>query len=279
MNLFPKSSLEYQIITHLQKQSWVIVELIEELRKTRPKLSKQAVYQIIRSLKKSEIVIVTSKRVSLSSIWIDRMYEFFTVAKHIYEGSSVDQDLHQESFLSLEDGDQITYVFKNPKTTDIFWGHASNILRSIMPTGEPLYIYTPHEWFILAREQTEKDLMRRGESDGHPWYVYVPYKDPLDEYVKPMFKRPSMIYMERKHYFKENFYINTHGDYTIEVTLDPKTQKSIDEFYKNNTVWNEETKARLVHIVSNMHGKNKLTVSRNSKKSEKYKRFFKKYFI
>lgn len=277
MNLFPKRSLEYSIITKLQKQSWVIVELIEELRKTQSKLTKQAVYQVIRSLRKSEIVIVTSKKVALSSVWIDRMYEFFATAKNIYEGAS-EKNLSQDNFLSLEDGDQITYLFKNPRTTDIFWGHASNLLRTVMPKDEPLYIYTTHEWPMLVRQETELALMKSSEEDGHPWYFYVPYKDPLDEYVKQFFTRPSMIHNEAKHYFKENLYINTHGDYLIEVAIDPKTQKSIDDFYKTYSVWNDDAKGRLNFIVSHMKGRNKITISRNAKKAAKYKQFFKKYF-
>jgi hypothetical protein len=41
------------------------------------------------------------------------------------------------------------------------------------------------------------------------------------------------------------FYFNTYGDYIIEVTLDPKTQKSIDDFYKSYSVWDDHAKARL----------------------------------
>lgn len=278
MNLFLKKSLEYAIITNLQKQSWVIVELIEKLRINQPKLTKQAVYQAIRKLRKSEIVVVTSKKVALSSVWIDRMYDFFSIAKRVYEGNSSESTTTQESFLSLEDGDQITYLFKNPKTTDIFWGHASNVLRGVMPEGEPLYIYTPHEWSMLAREETEKSLMQLGAKEGHPWYVYIPHKTPLDELTKSIFPRPHRAHTENKRYFKENFYINTHGDYIIEVVLDPKTQRSIDDFYTSTETWNNDTRARLIGIISHMKGKNKLTISRNRKKSEKYKRFFKKYF-
>jgi hypothetical protein len=279
MNLFPQKSLEYTIIEHLQKQSWVIVDLIEDMRKTRPKLAKQGVYQAIRKLKKLEIVVITKKRVALSSVWIDRMHEFFTVAKRIYEGAPGDTSVYRESFVALEDGDQITYVFKNPKTTDVFWGHAFNVLQSIMPKDEPLYMYSSHEWSFLAREETETELMRKGEEEGHPWYAYISHKDPLDIFTKKKyFGRTSMAHVEDKFYFKENFYFNTYGDYIIEVTLDPKTQKSIDDFYKSYSVWDDHAKARLNFIVSHMKGRNKLTISRNAKKAEKYKKLFRKYF-
>lgn len=278
MNLFPKHSLESSIIVLLQKQSWIIVELITELKKIRPKLSKQAVYQVLRNLKKSEIVIVGSKTVSLSSLWIDRMYEFFAAAKYSYEGVNSNDSL-TENFLKMEDGDRIVYEFKNPAATDIFWGHASNILRSIMPTNTPMLIYEPHNWFLLARESIEREIMDRSAAEGHPFYVYIPATTLLDKYTKSLFSKPHSCHLENIHYFKENFYINTHGDYIIEVVIDPKTQSQIDKFYNTYTTWDADAASEIKRIVSHMKGRNKLTISRNAKKAEKYKKIFKKYFL
>lgn len=279
MDLFPKQSLESAIIIHLQRKSWVIVDLIEELRKTRPKLSKQAVYQVIRSLKESEIVIVRSKNVSLSSIWIDRMHDFFTVAKYTYEGSAINNNQSTESFLNLEDGDRIVYEFKSPATTDIFWGHAFNILLGIMKKDDPVLIYGPHQWFILARNESESEIIRQAESQNHPWYVYVPNKTPLDIYAKKYFKKPSSYYMQDLRYFKENFYVNLFSDFIIEVVLDEKTQSAIEKFYNTYKFWDNTAETELKYIISHMKGRDKLTISRDSKKAAKYKKVFSKYFL
>ncbi len=279
MNLFPKNSLEYSIILSLQQRSWVIVDLIEELKKARPKLSKQAVYQVIRKLKKSEIVIVINKSISLSSFWIDRMHDFFTVAKYAYGGTLRGSGTLAESILSLEDGDKITYEFKNPEATDVFWGHTSNILRNIMPKGMPMLLYEPHNWFLLAREKVEKEIMKRSADEGHPYYLYTPSTLPLDKHTKSLFSKPHSVYLQDLHYFKENFYANIHDDYIIEVVIDPKTQAEIDKFYNTYTVWNTEAESEIKSIVMHMKGRNKLTISRNAKKAEKYRNIFKKYFI
>lgn len=282
MNLFTKASLEYQIITHLQKQSWVIVELIEELRKTRPTLSKQAVYQILRSLKKGEIVIVASKRVSLSSIWIDRMHEFFSIAKYTYEGSTqaaISENNHSERFLNLEDGDSISYLFKNPNATDVFWAHALNIFMGIMPKDEPIYLYNPHQWFLLARTESETLLLDQASREGHPWFQYIAHKTSLDDFTKSFFKKPHLVHTQGKQYFKENYYVNIFGDFLIEVTLDPKTQQVINHFYKTYNIWDKDAKFQITKIISHMKGRNKLTISRNAKKAEKIKKMLGKYFI
>lgn len=276
MNLFEKQSLEYQIIERLQQQPHIIVTLITDLQTARPTLSKQAVYQVIRKLKKAEIVITHAKKVFLSSVWIDRMHDFFTVAKYTYQGIS--KDFQAEQFLTLDDGDKIVYDFKNPHTTDIFWSHAVNILLNTLKPHEPIYLYNPHEWFILARQESELTLLKKSQEQNHPWRMYIPSKTKLDEYTKTFFTTPHTCHLNPDDSFKPNQYINIFGDFVIEVFLDQETQKEIDAFFETTTEWNEKAKQELQTITSDMKGKNKFTISRNAKKAEKYKIFFRKYF-
>lgn len=274
MNLFPKQSLESTIITHLQQKSWIIVELINELKKVRPKLSKQSVYQVLRNLKKSEIVVITSKRVALSSIWIDRMHEFFTVAKLAYEGT----DTSSERFMNLEDGDRIVYEFKDPTATDIFWGHAIGLLMVYMKTNEPVLLYNPHQWFLLMRPDSEMHLIKQSESTGHPWFTYIPSKSILDKYSKSLFSGTSSCYLGDLHYFKPNRYINVYGDYIIEVDIDETTHQQIDRIFETESDPGN-AQQKLLSLISRMKGRNRLTISRNTKKAAKYKKIFEKYFI
>jgi hypothetical protein len=274
MNLFPKQSLESLIITHLQQKTWVIVELIRELQKSKPTLSKQAVYQVLRNLKKIEIVIITSKRVSLSSIWIHQMNEFFEKAKNAYEGSGVSP----ESFMNLADGDRIVYEFKNPHATDVFWGHVFNLLINDIKKGEPILIYNPHQWILLMRPESETRLMKHSESIGHPWFTYIPSKGVLDKYTKSLFSKPSSCYLGDKEYIKSNRYVNLLGDFIIETDIDLFTHTEIDRIF-NTESDPIHAQQQLISLISLMRGRNKLIISRNHKKSEKYRKIFKKYFL
>lgn len=277
MNLFPHQSVEYTIITHLQKQSWIIVDLIEELRKSRPRLTKQAVYQAIRKLRGAEIVVVTSKRISLSIVWIDRMHEFFMVAKYAYQGTSTAKD-SLENFINLAEGDRIVYEFKNLTAADIFWGHAFTLLKGILRTDSPILIYNPHQWFILARQQTELRIIQQSETDGHPLLTYIPSKTPLDTYTKQFFKQPNSCYLNTERYFKPNTYINIFDDFIIEAVIDERLQKQVDHIFETEPIWNNSVQEKLAAIIS-LHGRNKITISRNTKKAEKYRSIFKKYFL
>lgn len=274
MNLFPKQSLESAIITHLQQKTWVIVELIEELKIKRAKLSKQAVYQVLRNLKKSEIVVIINKRVALSSIWIDRMHEFFTVAKLAYEGPNTSS----ESFMNLENGDRIVYEFKDPTATDIFWGHAIRLLMVSMKTDEPVLLYNPHQWFLLMRPESEMYLIKQSELTGHPWFTYIPSKTSLDKYAKSLFSGTSSCYLGDTQYFKSNRYINVFGDFVIETDIDESTHLQIDRIFETESIPDNAQK-KLLSLIARMRGRNKLTISRNAKKAEKYRNIFKKYFL
>ncbi len=207
------------------------------------------------------------------------MHDFFTVAKYTYEGSTANNNQSTESFLNLEDGDRIVYEFKSPTTTDIFWGHAFNILLGVMKKDDPVLIYGPHQWFILARNEPESEIIRQAESQKHPWYVYVPNTTALDKHAKVFFKSPSSYYMQNLHYLKENFYVNVFSDFIVEVTLDEKTHSAIEQFYKTYTIWDKTAESELKYIISHMKGRNKLTISRSTKKADKYRNIFKKYFI
>ena len=76
----------------------------------------------------------------------------------------------------------------------------------------------------------------------------------------------------------KNYYINVFGDFIIEAWLDPKTTIEINDFYLNKKVLSKEVKEELKNIVSKK-GRNKLVISRNSRKASKTRSMFKKYFV
>jgi hypothetical protein len=275
MNILKPQSIEEYVISLLQKESCSATELLALIRKYRPKTTKQALYATLRKLRSSEIIVIHKMRVSLSSIWVTKMAEFFMLSKHFYT-KTVTTD---EGFLNLEDGDRVTYSFKNPNITDIFWGHAFNILAEITNITEPIYIYNPHDWFMLARPETEKILFEKITTKGKQILVLGGGVTFLDKFILKEFNGDTAQYHPTKEliFEKRNYYINIFGDFIIEVHLDEVSTKKIDTFYNNTIIWNTETETKLKKIITN-EGKNKLTISRNKKRSDKLKKMFNKYF-
>lgn len=275
MNILKPQSIEEHIIALLQKESHSGPELLELIRKHRVGTTKQALYSALRKLRSAEIVIIHKMRISLSSIWVTKMAEFFTLAKHFYT-KTVTTD---EGFLNLEDGDRVTYSFKNPNITDIFWGHAFDILAEITPIQEPVYLYNPHDWFMLARPETEKILFQKFAARGKQLLVLAGGAHFLDKYIIKEFDGAIAQYHPTNEllFDKRNYYVNIFDDFIIEAYLDETTAKKIDDFYNTTTVWNTEKELLLKKIIAD-EGKNKLVISRNRKKAEKLKRVFKSYF-
>ena len=275
MNIFKPSSIEEYIIFILQTGSYSGIELLNKIRISRPRTTKQALYAALKKLKIEEIVTMHHMRISLSSVWVNKMTDFFQKANQLYLKSVV----LDQGFLNLEDGDRITYAFKSPHTADVFWGHAFNVLSDITSLSEPVYNYNPHEWFMLARKESEQALFNKLVLNGKRICLLSGGNTFLDKLVSREFDGNMAQYhsTDSNDFEKRNYYFNIFNDYIIEAYLDDETVRNIDDFYNRTTQWNKETSEELVKIISS-EGKNKIAISKNHRKAQRLKRVFKKYF-
>lgn len=270
----PKNLEEY-ILQHLQKGSCRAADLIEDIKKFRPKTTKQGVYASLRSLRKSEAVVLHGGFVSLNTVWLNKMSDYFSTALLAY----TKQGAKTDAILNLQDGDSVQYFFQDPVVTDAFWSHVFFLLIKITPTLEPVFLYNPHEWFLLARMENEKGLINNVVEQGRLYLMTVGNKYPLDRYVSKYFDGTKAQYFmsSKKLFSKENYYLNIIGDYLIEVWLDPVITKKIEEFYKKAEKFSEEEQNVLQSIIS-QRGRSKLKVSRNNKKAVRFKKILGKAF-
>lgn len=275
MNLLIPASIEEFTINFLQKKPLSGAELLAKIRESRPQTTKQALYAALRKLKSAEIVVMAHMRISLSSVWVIKMTEFFQTAKHFYTKTA----LTDEGFLNLGDGDRISYSFKSPNLTDIFWGHAFDILSEVTPITEPIYIYNPHEWFFLARHETEKTLFQKITKSGKQILVIVGGTTYLDKMVSKEFDGEFSQYYPTKNplFPKRNYYINVFGDFIIEAWLDEDISRKLDDFYEKTTHWDLLAQEKIRELVAG-EGRNKLVISKNSRRASKIKRMFATYF-
>lgn len=251
--------------------------LIKKIKEIRPATTKQAVYKALRLLRTDEIIIQNREEVSLSSIWIKKLADFTEKAELHYKRN----DQPSINFLGLKQGEKISYSFKTFETTDMFWCHAFDVLADIIATSSPLFLYYPHEWFFLARIESEMYLFDNAVRNGKKIFCLAGNKDPLDDFVSKYFDS------DRKHYFasaesmfkvKSNYYVNAFDDFLIEVWLDPKISEALDLFYKETKVLDEQSKDKILAIIK-QKGRNKLVISRNKRKADAVRHVFSKFFI
>lgn len=184
-----------------------------------------------------------------------------------------------DGFLNLQEGEKISYSFADAHTADVFWGHAFHLFTEIFPINEPLYIYNPHEWFILARAESEKALFNNLSKTGRNTYILVDSKEFLDLQVAREFNQEKVHYHATKDklFEKRNYYVNSVGDFIIEAYLDEDVTDKVDLFYQETKVINKDTRQKLQEMVM-LSGKTKLVISRNKKKAANLQKIIGNYF-
>jgi len=273
MDLSNPKTIEESLIAHLAKKGATGGELLNIARTHKNTFTKQALYHTLRQLAEQEIVVKHGKQFSLSQLWITRMSDFFAIAGKQY---GVDERAGND-FLSLSDGDKISYSFKSPVEADKFWGHAFNILSGIL-RDEPLCIYNPHEWFFFARKESEEFLFQELQKRNQKVWLICGGKTELDKYTAKYFDGSILqYYMSEDPLFEaRNYYLNIFGDYIIESRIDEGVAKQVDNFYNSNKSVTKTTTQMLTNLLT--QGKTSLTISRNKKKADKLKKIFSPYF-
>jgi len=271
----PKQPIEQLILKTLQKGTISTIKLIESISAIRLKTTKQGVYRVLRKLKDEEKIVIYGKSVSLNLHWIKNMNEFFSLAQFYYSPKVANPD----GFLNVREKDKIVYFFKNLNLLDSFWSHAFHMFNEISNPKEPIFVYNPHEWFAYARQETEQTLIKTMKEKNRQVLITVAHNEPLDKELKKKFGNDLLQYniADKKIFEKQNYYFNIFDDCLIEVFIDQKIAKQVDEFFKKTNIFDDKARKELLEIVSK-NGKNKLIISRNKKKAEKYKKTLSKNF-
>lgn len=271
-----ETALDTQIIAILAegpRQSASLVELLA----TRNHCSIQSVYAVLRKLRADGVVLLTKKILSLSTVWIERQSELVKKAQSAYLATTIDSEF---SFGKLENGDQITYQFKNSVLLDEMWGHLFLVLLERVEHNMPIMIYNPHSWFAIVRYQSEKTIFKSMFDAGFKSYFSLAGKEALDRDVCTSFIESigHSFSMGVDVGLKQNKYLNVIGDYLIEVELDETISAQIEAYFKRYQTMSEANQEELQKIVTAM-GRNKLTISRNMSKARRWRTKLAKDFL
>ncbi len=267
--------VEDHILDVLNEGQQNTLDLIQKVKVRRPQTTKQAIYKALRVLRGNETIVQNREEVALSSVWIRHLLDFAQKAELNYKHG----DRPSINFLQLKQGEKISYTFTTFEATDMFWTHAVDVLSDVVPSSYPIFLYNPHEWFLLARHETEMDFFDHATKTGKKIFLIAGNKDPLDIHVSKYFDgKKSNYYASQKALFpKDNYYCNVFNDFVVEAWLDPKTSKMIDVFYKKTKGFDKNIQRDLLEIIR-QKGRNKLVISRNKRKADTIRQIFKGYF-
>lgn len=274
MNLNNKNNISSIVLNILRDGPVKISDLIVKIKEIRKGTTKQGIYKVLSKLLNDEIIVISKKVVSLNILWLDKMYEFFTLAENAYSKVS----FAPGQILSLSDGDRIQYSFKTTVFADSFWNHTLLLLNKVIDPSEPLLIYNPHWWFIMGRENSEKILMRKITS-YRQFLIAVAGNKPLDKIMFKYFdNNMSQYYLIGKNLFGiNNYYVNIMGDILIEVWLNKTVSRAIENIYNQYTSINNEVINKIQNVI-NMKNRSKIVISKNTKKLKRIKNKLEKFF-
>ena len=260
MNLLKRTNIESIIVYLLQSGEKKTTDLLAETRTLRRHTTKQGFYAAVRKMKREEVVVIYKKKVALHTTWIKEMQEAVEhlSQNYMHESNSFDA-------LSLADGEHASYSFSNLNHLDIFWGHSQNILSRKSPT-EPIYAYDPHYWFYIARQESEKKLLKSLVKHKQQFLIAVGGKTPLDKHVKTEFNNKYVQCNLENIFTRPNYYITIIGEYITEVFLDQSVSKKIDHLYQKHTVLSPELISELKTLLS-IKSKNRIKITRNKSKA------------
>lgn len=236
--------------------------------------TKQGVYKALRKLKAEEIITTHKNEASLSGVWIKKMSDFFAVTQFHYK-----QPITASGFLSLSQGQKISFSLKTLTELDIFSSHAFYLLNQIIPKDRPIFAFNYHQWFYYGRQENDEFLSREIKKQKQPLLLLLGNDNILDFEVKKIYNQNnSQCHILEKELFPHNYYFDILDDFLIEFRLDDKIVNLLDKFFNKHKKFDEIAQEELKFIV-NLRSNNKMTISRNVIKIEKLKKSFKKYFV
>jgi len=266
------SNIEDRIVKELLIRGSVSTVILLNVIKEWRTITKQGYYAALRRLKEEDIVVIYKKKVSLNTTWLRDTRQLFDKVEGSYKDNKSSFEV-----LSLEEKESINYTFSTIKNLDNFWGHLQNILTYITPTSEAIYAFDPHYWFYIGRSDIEKKLLKELSATKRQFLMNVGGNDPLDMIIKKDFNNDYLQYSHRAVFKKDNYYITVIGPYITEAYLDAKSAKHIEEIYKTYSAIELDVLIKLEDVTKEK-GKNRLKISKDTKRAEKFRKMLGKDF-
>ena len=246
--------------------------LLAELQKKDTSVTKETFYRVVRKLLADEVVNKQSKIYQLNRHWLQKIYRFSK--KHIETNQSIDAD----NILSFQEGDKISYRFKNPNLMGIYWAHTYDMIFDQHDPKEPILIYHPHEWLIHTRTESESFFLSRFKDDEKLAFFSIEGKTGLDKQFKKEHESKFLqIGIGLEYGLKNTEYINVLGDFIFKVSVSKKFADDLDAFFRQNKEITPENKIELEKLCDRKDAA-KMVFTRSKKEAEKWRVKFNKYF-
>ena len=246
--------------------------LLAEIQKKDPSATRETFYRIVRKLLSDEVVNKQGKTYQLNRHWLQKIYRFSK--KHIETNQGIDAD----NILAFEEGDKISYRFKNPNLMGIYWAHTYDMIFDQHDRKVPILIHHPHEWLIHTRTESESFFLSRFKDDKKLAFFSIGGKTELDrEFKKKHENKFVQVGLGIGYALKNTEYVNVLGDFIFKVSVSKKFADDLDAFFKQNKEVTAENQAELEKLCSRKDAA-KMVFTRSKKEASVWRAKFNKYF-
>jgi hypothetical protein len=235
--------------------------LVSAVATARRGVTKQAVYAALRSLRVLGVVGKNKEGYFLNTVWMSKVVSMF---------DSVAQSA-LDPVLSLNLRSRVSYTFTDLITCDQYWSHIFSVLFAQLPAGRGVFVWNPHEWFVLGNESVERSVFASMEKSNKKAFYSIGGSTQLDIKFKQGWENKAVsISVGSGDVFAETKYINVFDEYVIEVTIPADMAKNIEKFYVRGAD-DEKARQEFKRIVSN-RGTVRMVIERNIDKAAKLRK-------
>jgi len=268
-----KTRIEEYIIELLDTGSMSGPALLTNLQQDHDlNITKQAMYLALRKLIQEEVINKTNNNYSLNRVWLQKIKAFAN--RHTTTHSKTDS----MNVLNFEDGDSVTYKFKNPFTLDITWGHLYDIVFEANEKYKVMLNHHPHEWLMISRTETESFWLNQINTQEKMMLFTIGGSTILDKKFKKEWSSDFVKVATGESYgLQPNQYLSVVGDYIFEVTTDEDFEKEVNSFFNGNEKI-DDVAQKQINAISRKKYKSKLKLSKNKKKADTWRKKYKKDF-
>jgi hypothetical protein len=144
---------------------------------------------------------------------------------------------------------------------------------------KPILFLNPHQWFYVAREWSENQLVNWIEMSGRVLWQGISHVSDIDKIIlkKKFTNRPTILGSFMTSFKGESdMYISVIDDFVIKVKTTNEFANTINKIYKDNKVISNE----IIHQIEDAlkySGPVKMTIKRDSKSADKYRKMMKRF--
>ena len=245
----------------------VLQEKIKE--KYQRRFSKETFYRCLRLLLREEVLVKQKGFYALNHHWIEKLEMF--VAQDTAK-------LDTENILACEEGDKVSYTFKNADNMGIYWAHTYDLVFKQHDPRVPILIYHPHEWLILARPHAEEHFLKRFAKSKKTAYFAVAGSTALDGSFRKQWQNKYLIIGTNINLgLEETVYLNILGDCIFKVTVEKEFAQKIHSFFEKYEAVTETNRDELIKMIRHS-GPVKFVFKKSKKEAAQWRGKFKKFF-